>query len=277
MEKGAEGKAGRKVKQKTGAGRPLPLPFPRSKRAPAPLWRQPPARPSEPAKACAAPAPRWRPPPLTGCRRPRSARRARCWGGAGSGTWRRQRRRRGGGAGEGASERQGPGAAGSRAAEASLRSCTQRHRRPPAASRETSRGASGEMLGARRETPGEAAGAKTGPALTAHAPSARRERARAQSAPACCHSQPERERPPALRRRPRMRAAPPPRPLAFPAERGRSAGAALLARARWRPGPRCEEGGRLLPHAVTSGRHDSLLCSRSAQQTKAAAGWSVGL
>lgn len=76
MEKGAEGKAGRKVKQKKAAGRPLALPA--CGRAPAPLRRQPPARPSEPAKACAAPAPRWRPPPLTGCRRPRSARRARC-------------------------------------------------------------------------------------------------------------------------------------------------------------------------------------------------------
>lgn len=144
MEKGTEGKAGERYSRRREQAGLSPFPSLAPGGPPAPLRRQPPARPSEPAKACAAPAPRWRPPPLTGCRRPRSARRGRCWGGAGSGTWRRRWRQRGRGAGEAASERQGPGAAGSRAAEATLRSCTQRHRRPPAASRETSRGASGE-------------------------------------------------------------------------------------------------------------------------------------
>lgn len=63
------------------------------------------------------PAPAPAPPPLTGCRRPRSARRARCWGAAGSGTSSaaagadgRKERREGE---EGGEERARPGRGGS--------------------------------------------------------------------------------------------------------------------------------------------------------------------
>lgn len=135
-----EGRAGRRESgEQSGPGSLPSLPRPR---------RDPRARGlASPPKPARAPAP----PPLTGCRRPRSARRARCWGAAGSGTWRRRWERLEGrrGGKEGGRE----GASAARARRERLRrpwgSCTAR---PRAASRETSRGASGESE-ARRQNP----------------------------------------------------------------------------------------------------------------------------
>lgn len=101
-------------------------PLPERREGPGSLGPQPPARPSEPAKACAPP--RWHPPPLTGCRRPRSARRARCWGAVGNGTWRRLDA---GGRGREGTSGRAQALRGTERLRRPLRSCTQRHRRPP--------------------------------------------------------------------------------------------------------------------------------------------------
>lgn len=126
-EKGERSEGEGKAEERSGPGSPPSLPR---------LRGDPRARGlASPPKPARAPAP----PPLTGCRRPRSARRARCWGAAGSGTLSaalgKTEGRKGGK--EGGRE----GASAARARRERLRrpwgSCTAR---PRAASRETSRG-----------------------------------------------------------------------------------------------------------------------------------------
>lgn len=160
-EKGERSEGEGKAEERSGPGSPPSLPR---------LRGDPRARGlASPPKPARAPAP----PPLTGCRRPRSARRARCWGAAGSGTLSaalgKTEGRKGGK--EGGRE----GASAARARRERLRrpwgSCTAR---PRAASRETSRGGfRREPNAAPKSCPASAARMRAGPAGELPGPPAR--------------------------------------------------------------------------------------------------------